>query len=320
MQIVITGESADTRVHYLGLGRLAALAAAVLVGLLVVVGLLYHMLFMKAAREGWPVVGPILEAVVQDEFAQRDRIMRENLNAMAERVGQLQARLLHLESQGERLGGLAGVKIEPQAPGGSASAAARGGKGGPWVSPLALNQPTLGGLHQAVDALDIEAEHQADVLTLIESRLFESRLDSLMVPSTRPVDGVVGSGFGFRSDPFTGRSALHTGLDFPADTGTPVFAAANGMVQTAEWHPQYGQMLEIDHGKGLVTRYAHLSRTLVKQGTLVRRGQNVAQVGNTGRSTGPHLHFEVLIEGVPQNPQRFLAGGPGEPVAQKSKR
>jgi murein DD-endopeptidase MepM/ murein hydrolase activator NlpD len=125
----------------------------------------------------------------------------------------------------------------------------------------------------------------------------------------------VGSGFGFRTDPITGRGALHMGLDFPADTGTPIMAAAGGVVINAETHAAYGQTVDIDHGNGLVTRYAHASKLLVKRGDLVKRGQTVANVGNTGRSTGPHLHFEVLVDGVPQNPARFLAGRGNPPAA-----
>ncbi|MEP6506546.1 MAG: M23 family metallopeptidase, partial [Betaproteobacteria bacterium] len=152
------------------------------------------------------------------------------------------------------------------------------------------------------------AGEQSDVLTLTESRLLESRLKTLMIPSSRPIDVVVGSGFGFRADPFTGRGALHTGLDFPSPVGTEIHAAAGGVVRTAEMHPEYGLMLEIDHGNGLMTRYGHTSKILVKVGDLVNRGQVVADVGTTGRSTGPHLHFEVLVDGIPADPQRFLAG------------
>jgi murein DD-endopeptidase MepM/ murein hydrolase activator NlpD len=161
-----------------------------------------------------------------------------------------------------------------------------------------------------VDALGIETDERTDLFTLIESRLLESRLQALMVPNSAPVDGPVGSGFGFRSDPFSGRGALHTGLDFPADTGTPVLAAAGGVVLNTEYHAQYGQMVEVDHGNGLVTRYAHGSKVMVKAGDLVKRGQVIAEVGTTGRSTGPHLHFEVLVDGVPQDPAKFLAAGP----------
>ena len=128
-----------------------------------------------------------------------------------------------------------------------------------------------------------------------------------------PVTGrTAGSAFGWRLDPFTGQSALHTGLDFQADTGTPILAAAGGVVIAQEFHPAYGNMIELDHGNQLVTRYAHASRTLVKQGDLVRRGQKIAEVGSTGRSTGPHLHFEVLVQGVFQDPQKFFNAGSGK--------
>jgi murein DD-endopeptidase MepM/ murein hydrolase activator NlpD len=112
-------------------------------------------------------------------------------------------------------------------------------------------------------------------------------------------------------DPFNGRPALHSGLDFPAEPGTPIVAAAGGLVIAREWHPAYGHLLEIDHGNGLVTRYAHAQTLDVELGALVRRGQRVASVGSSGRSTGPHLHFEVLVDGVPQDPARFLASGRG---------
>jgi murein DD-endopeptidase MepM/ murein hydrolase activator NlpD len=161
-------------------------------------------------------------------------------------------------------------------------------------------------IEDRLGALQLGAEWRSDVFTFAESRLFESRLNSAMVPSSRPVDAPLGSGFGIRSDPFTGRPALHTGLDFAADIGTPVLAAAGGVVQAVETHPEYGRLLEIHHGNGLVTRYAHNSQIQVKVGEVVKRGQQVAAVGNSGRSTGPHLHFEVLLEGVPQNPMRFL--------------
>jgi murein DD-endopeptidase MepM/ murein hydrolase activator NlpD len=122
------------------------------------------------------------------------------------------------------------------------------------------------------------------------------------------VDGPVGSGFGFRADPISGRAALHTGLDFPAEPGTPMAASAAGVVLDTAWHPEYGRLVEIDHGNGLLTRYAHCLKVHVKPGEMVRRGQVIAEVGSSGRSTGPHLHFEVLVDGVPQDPARFLAG------------
>ena len=141
-----------------------------------------------------------------------------------------------------------------------------------------------------------------------------------MIPTQSPVPGAgTGSGFGWRIDPFTGMHAMHEGLDFPSNVGTPIYSAAGGVVVTQEMHPQYGQVIEVDHGNDLLTRYAHVSRSFVKKGDLIKRGQRIAEVGNTGRSTGPHLHFEVLVRGVPQDPQKFLAMG-GSNAAKTAKR
>jgi len=127
------------------------------------------------------------------------------------------------------------------------------------------------------------------------------------LPSLSPIEnGWFSSNFGWRVDPFSGEKSFHEGIDFPAGAGTTIDAAASGKVVFADVHPAYGKMLEIDHGNGLVSRYAHCSTLLVKEGDLVIRGQRVATVGSTGRSTGPHLHFEVRLNGVPQNPARFL--------------
>lgn len=324
MQVMIThGRMARTRVLQFSALQVAVLGLLLGALLMLLSGAVYHFIFLKAAREGWPVVSQIVRLVVRDEIAQRDRFMRENLDAMAQRVGEMQAKLVKLEVMGERVSGLAGLKPEDLrvnddkdaargagAARGGAPAGAKfvgaGGQGGPYVP--APHSPTLEQLNQAVAALDEQTQHHSDMFTMIESRLFESRLRALMVPSSAPVEGPVGSGFGFRADPFTGRGALHTGLDFPADVGTPIQAAAGGVIIASEAHPQYGNMVEVDHGNSLVTRYAHASKLLVKTGDIVKRGQVIAHVGSTGRSTGPHLHFEVLVEGVQQNPSRFLAG------------
>ena len=311
MQIIVThGRYARTRVLDLPTWKLA-IVGTFLVGLLLALsGAIYHFVFLKAAREGWPVVSQVVKLVVRDEIAQRDRFMRENLDAMASKVGEMQAKLMKLETMGERVSGLAGLKPEdfrgldrPAAPV-PAAAALGGGRGGPYVP---VESPSLAQLNQAIAALDEGADRHSDVFTLVESRLLETRLRALMVPSSAPVDGPVGSGFGFRTDPFTGRGALHTGLDFPAETGTAILAAAGGVVLSAETHPAYGRTVELDHGNGLVTRYAHAARLLVAPGDLIRRGQKIAEVGSTGRSTGPHLHFEVLVDGAPQDPAKFLA-------------
>ena len=283
---------------------LAALLAS-LVLMLCALGL-YHWVFLKGAREGWPVVGSLVRMVVKDDFEERDRFLRANIDAMARKVGEMQARMEQLQSLDERVLGLAGMAPTeaPRLP----------GRGGALVAQHSLSMEQL---QSVLDELGRQADQRADLMTVLESRLLDQHIRKSMVPTQAPVPGrTTGSGFGWRIDPFTGQSALHTGLDFPADAGTPILAAAGGVVVTQELHPAYGNMVEIDHGNQLVTRYAHTSKVFVHRGDLVRRGQKIAEVGTTGRSTGPHLHFEVLVQGVPQDPQKFLAAGEGAPVAQ----
>lgn len=305
MQVLIT-HGALARTRALRLSRLQLLAglAAVCVVLTLVSGTVYHFVFLKAAREGWPVVSQIVRLVVRDEIEQRDRFMRENLDAMAQKVGEMQAKLVRLEAMGERVSGMAGLKPEDLKP--LKDNVSAGGRGGPFVP---VSSPSMEQLRSVIAGMDASADLNSDLFMFTESRLLEVRLKSLMVPNSKPVDGPVGSGFGFRSDPFSGRAALHTGLDFPAEQGTPILASAGGLVVVNEWHPEYGHVLEIDHGNGLTTRYAHCSKVIATLGALVKRGQVIAEVGSSGRSTGSHLHFEVLVDGIPQDPARFLGAG-----------
>jgi murein DD-endopeptidase MepM/ murein hydrolase activator NlpD len=313
MQLIITDAwlARSHAIHLSGTKLVLSLLGLSLALMLVSLGM-YHWVFLKGAREGWPVIGSLVRLVVKDEFAQRDRFVRENIEVMAKKLGEMQAKMLQLESLGERVSGLAGVnpadiKIKP-------------GQGGVLVSGRDL---TLDELQATLNDLDHVATQRTDLMTVIESRLFEQKIKKMMVPTQQPVQSAnLGSAFGWRIDPVTGTSALHTGLDFPAETGTAIYSAAGGVVVTQEFHPQYGNMVEVDHGNDLITRYAHASRVFAKKGDLIKRGQKLAEVGTTGRSTGPHLHFEVLVQGVPQDPQKFLNAGKnlsGSQVAQGTK-
>ncbi|MFT4242199.1 MAG: M23 family metallopeptidase [Acidovorax sp.] len=300
MHLIITdARLARSRAIHLSGTRLLLAGLALSLGLMLVAAGLYHWVFLKGAREGWPIVGSLVRLVVKDEFAERDRFMRANLDAMARRVGEMQARMVQLESLGDRVMGLAGMAPSdiPKEP---------GGRGGALVG---AHDMTMEELQRTLDDLERLSSQRVDLMTVLESRLFDQHIRKKMIPTHAPVSGVVGSNYGWRVDPITGQSALHTGLDFPSPVGTPILAAAGGVVVTQEFHPAYGNMIEVDHGNQLVTRYAHASRTLVKQGDIVRRGQKIAEVGNTGRSTGSHLHFEVLVQGVFQDPQKFLSAG-----------
>ncbi len=307
MHLIITDAwLAKSRAIYLSGTKLVVAGFVAAFALMVVAAGLYHWVFLKAAREGWPVVGSLLKLVIKDEFEQRDRFMRENLDAMAKRLGEMQAKMVQLETLGERVSGLAGLN-----PGDIKSSM---GSGGALVGSRSL---TMEELQATLADLDKLTDQRVDLMTVMESRLFDQKIKKLMLPTQRPVaGGTLGSLFGWRIDPVNGQSALHTGLDFPAGQGTPIVAAAGGVVLVQEYHSAYGNMVEIDHGNDLVTRYAHVSRVFVKKGDLVKRGQKIAEVGTTGRSTGSHLHFEVLVQGVFQNPQKFLMAGQKMPANQ----
>jgi murein DD-endopeptidase MepM/ murein hydrolase activator NlpD len=145
------------------------------------------------------------------------------------------------------------------------------------------------------------------MLGVLDAQLFEQAVKKKLLPTMMPVRAPYNaSSFGRRIDPFTGQWAMHEGIDFLADAGSSIAAAASGVVVFAGLHPQYGYMVDIDHGNDLVTRYAHSSKLFVKEGDIVQRGRKIAEVGSTGRSTGPHLHFEVRYRGAAQNPMKFL--------------
>ena len=237
----------------------------------------------------------------QQETHQAQQFLNNNLQLMATRLGELQAQVLHLDTLGDRLAGVAGIKRE--APPASKPVA---GQGGAFVpAPLGADE-----LQREIDRLSREVDLRSDELAVLESRFLEKRVKERLMPTTLPVkEAFLGSPFGHRSDPIVGQRAMHEGIDFNAETGTPVVAAADGVVLSAGWQSDFGNMIEVDHGDGLTTRYAHLSRMNSKAGSLVKRGERIGAVGSTGRSTGSHLHFEVRMLGVAQNPASFLKQG-----------
>jgi murein DD-endopeptidase MepM/ murein hydrolase activator NlpD len=184
---------------------------------------------------------------------------------------------------------------------------AKGGSGGPLLAPRPepLSPGALGDLDALSERL---AQIEAQIAQVSDAASLQHEAQ-MRLPSHIPVDRVeIASPFGNREDPLTGRRAFHAGLDFAATVGTTIHAAAAGTVAYAGFRPDYGWVVEIDHGNGLTTRYAHASRLFVHVGALVTPGDPIAAVGSTGRSTGPHLHFEVLRNGSATDPRRYLAG------------
>jgi murein DD-endopeptidase MepM/ murein hydrolase activator NlpD len=273
---------------------------AMFASVLVLSSLFSYVTVRHAAEIRLPFLQDLLRSVNAEESQRSKDFVRENLNAMAVKLGEMQAQLLRLDTIGERLAGIAGVRPQEL----KAFETRTDGRGGPLVQPTAMTSTDL---QRAVDALATQLEAKSDAISMIESQMLEDRIRKSLLPTSLPVDAQWNaSTYGWRVDPFTGERAMHEGADFVALPGTSINAAAAGVVIGAERHPQYGNLVEIDHGKDLTTRYAHASKILVKPGQLVKRGQKIAEVGSTGRSTGPHLHFEVRIRGLAQNPDRFL--------------
>ena len=281
------------------LRALAALAMLVMAVILLSTFVSY-LTVRHAAEIRLPFLKELVQAVALEDSERSREFVRENLKAMAVKLGEMQARLTRLDSLGERVAAMTGIKPQEITP----PPIEHEGRGGPLIT---AGAPSETELRQALDQLSDQVEMRSDTLALLESRLFEERVRRNMLPTSLPIDSDWNaSGFGWRTDPFTGEMALHEGVDFSADVGTPIHAAAAGIVIFADRHPEYGNLVEIDHGNDLTTRYAHASKMLVTQGAVVKRGQVIAMVGTTGRSTGPHLHFEVRLKGVAQNPNRFL--------------
>ena len=301
--ILVTGATARARTLTLDWRHWAAGGFSLLVLFLAFTFMFNFVTLKWAAAVQHPLLQAFVLADQREEAARVEERVQGHLNAMALRLGDLQARVMRLDGLGERLAKSAGLKPQelPSLLGGAAP-----GRGGAESSMPSRNL-TVKEFSNLVELLARQVDERSDQMSVLEALLLQDSANRKFLPSKFPIiDGWYSSNFGYRIDPFTGQNSMHEGIDFPAEVGTPIVAAASGKVIVAEWHPQYGKMLEIDHGNGLVSRYAHASQLLVKQGDLVMAGQRVAVVGTTGRSTGPHLHFEVRLNGTPQNPARFL--------------
>lgn len=319
MQIIVVSSRLPKAISLtLGLRHLVVGGVFLVVALLALSGSLSYVTLRHAAEWNIAFLNRIVVGAQEDESRRTENLVRDNFKAIAAKVGQLQAQLLHLDTLGERLSSVAGIKLEEisgaseggavsKAPARQVIGASGAGKGGPLISgdQYRMSAEELG---QEVDRLIKRADLHSDYLGVVESALMEARFARNRLPTVLPVNAAwSGSAYGWRADPFTQQRALHEGVDFSADVGTPIVAAAGGIVITAEYHPEYGNLLEIDHGNGYSTRYAHASKLHVALGQLIKRGQRIADVGSTGRSTGPHLHFEVRFNGASINPARFLA-------------
>jgi murein DD-endopeptidase MepM/ murein hydrolase activator NlpD len=231
-------------------------------------------------------------------------ILREqsghNVDALSMRLGQLSGHIVRLDALGQRLVTMAGLED------GEFNFGTQPPQGGPdnFEGSSSLQ---AGEITAIFDELQAQIEDRSRQLDVLEALMFNRRLSEAVRPEGRPVTGGwMSSGFGYRADPFTGKRAFHRGLDFVSPKGSDVLAIASGVVTFSDNLGNYGNMVEIDHGNGLVTRYGHNKENLVSVGDAVRKGEVIARVGATGRATAPHVHLEVFQDGRPVNPRQYI--------------
>ncbi|MFC4275260.1 M23 family metallopeptidase [Achromobacter aloeverae] len=307
----------------LGGGRLA-LVLGTLLALAAMIGAYGASMYRNLSA---PHAGGDVIPLASEQAMRNAAFVRDNLNMLAGRVGALQAKLIGMDALSRRLAVAAGVTLaDPQAaPEQGNKQPARGDAqamaqpADPQADevmddnftdrePPSLDPGSAQALGRQLDALLAHASAQSSTMDMLDAALTRRSGDLARLPTSMPLDGYtyLSSSYGWRRNPVTGRYAMHEGVDFPAPRGTPIAAAAGGVVTEAGPESGYGNMLEIDHGDGMSTRYAHASELLVKKGDVVERGQIVARVGSSGRSTGSHLHFEVRLAGQPLDPKLFI--------------
>lgn len=289
----------------ISVSRLILIVCLLLVAALVAGAALQRLVWTDAPLLGLtsaPMASPTVLSGVADEQAMR---------LLATKVGELQATVAKLDGLGQRVAKVAGlpdrdVTIVPEPPEATVVLDDL------WVPTTEANAPPLSQLEQEISWVKKSLSRQGEYFSLLDLAVTQQAATAARLPTAMPIESYpyLSSSYGWRRNPFNGQLSMHEGLDFSAPHGTPIRSAAGGIVRTATVHRGYGNMVEIDHGEGLMTRYAHAQTILVKEGELVTRGQLIARVGSTGLSTGPHLHFEVRQDDRPLDPRAFLAGQP----------
>ncbi len=298
--ILVSHGMAKTRSITLGAKQIALVMLLLVMLTMLFASALQNVLLRFAPQSLGDAARAILMSSREVEMQKQQAYLQASLQAMAGQVGQMQAQMQRLDALGGRLAKITGMNPT------EFSFDKPAAQGGPLIT-SASSEILVGDLQRQLDSLTRVVSDRGDKLSALQTMLMQNQLSQKLLPSVAPVkEGWYSSNFGWRVDPFNGQSAMHEGVDYVVPEGTPIYASAGGVVSYADNHPSYGNMVEIEHGNDIITRYAHASKVLVKVGQVVRRGEKIAEVGSTGRSTGNHLHFEIRYKGSAQNPVRFL--------------
>lgn len=237
----------------------------------------------------------------EEEMAQLRQRAGEEIRALTLKLADMQAKLVRLDALGERLVEVAGIRTDEFD---FANSPALGGPETPDEQQTNYRPPSF---IEALDQLAATLDRREQQLNILEDLLNNKHLERQASLSGRPISrGWMSSRYGYRTDPFSGRLAMHKGVDFAGKEGSDVVATASGVVTYAGERSGYGLMVEINHGNGLATRYGHAKELLVKPGDIVKPGEAIGLMGSSGRSTGPHVHYEVLRNGAQINPQPYI--------------
>lgn len=262
-----------------------------------------YSLGLKAAKPVPGSVSSALETELQKQRAELEEAKRsaqEDLNALALKLGQLQAHVMRLDALGERVTRMTDLDD------GEFDFGQPPAQGGPVAGAEGATVPVSDFMSQ-LDELAQQLDDREEQLQVLESMLRSHTLQQEILPAGRPIKtGWLSSYYGMRTDPFTGKRVYHRGLDFAGKEGSDVLAVASGVVTWASDRYGYGNLVEINHGKGYVTRYGHNKTVLVHVGQKVKKGDVIAAMGSTGRSTGPHVHFEVIHNGRAVDPIKYI--------------
>lgn len=312
MRLVLTkGRSIDSNVKGLK-APIAALLGVVVLGASAAAGAWVHSRY----TESQITVSSSLD-LYSANLARENEFSRGQIEALASKVGDLQAKIIEMNGLSRRVAEVAGIPYtDPEIQAGleQTEPVIMDYIGDAPAQPLKHNmsfKPDTGpnevGLKVQLDFLNDEVSRQKEWFRMVDLALTRRVGVEASLPTLMPVNyPYLSSSFGWRRHPISKRHVMHEGLDFAAPRGTPIYAASGGVVTVASHRSGYGKMVEIHHGNDIVTRYAHASKIKVKVGDIVERGQQIAAVGSTGHSTGPHLHFEVRVGGHPLDPVLFL--------------